>query len=491
MVEVMRRDRGPVGRMAGQAAGFLALGLWLTACMATAPGGGGGPAATGGAYVIGAPYSQGGVTFTPEERFEYQATGPATVITAGSAGARTANGDAFDPDALSAVHHTLQMPSFVRVTNLDNQRSLVLLVNDRGPADPGILIGVTERAAELLGFGGGRAENVRVEVLAEPSRAIARLSGRTEAALVADASADQVAVSVAPVGPVAVDSAPAEPPPVSAPRPDPEPVDEPVAPAPPAAPPAVAPDPVETEATAPTDLPDIAEPDVAEPDIPEPDAVEPVVARPDVPERSVAEPGGTAADDAVPADATETSGSPAVAAPAAVAGTPPSRTVLAETDYEARAIAEARRLAAARGDAEGDNASRSAAGLSTISDYRSPGDPLALADARAAAQARAVAEARGAALVHPLETEPLDTTTPGPERAFYVQAGAFTDRDNAERLQERLSAEGDSQISPTDVGGRTFYRVWLGPYTSAGDATAAMQRVLDAGVASEARVVVN
>ena len=159
----------------------LALGLSLTACMTEGPGGGfGSPASTGGTYMIGASYSQDGVTFTPEERFEYQATGSATIVTAGSAGSRTANGDAFDEDALAAVHHTLQMPSFVRVTNLDNQRSLVLLVNDRGPADPGALIGVTPRAAELLGFGGGGAGNVRIEVLAEPSRAIARLAGRSE-----------------------------------------------------------------------------------------------------------------------------------------------------------------------------------------------------------------------------------------------------------------------------------------------------------------------
>ena len=170
----------------------------------------------------------------------------------------------------------------------------------------------------------------------------------------------------------------------------------------------------------------------------------------------------------------------------------PSRSILAETDYEANAIAEARRLAAARGDADGDNASRADAGLTTFAEPASPGDPLAIADARAAAQARAVAEARGAGLVHPLETEPLDSAPPGsPSRAFYVQAGAFTDRDNAERLVERLADEGESQISPRDIGGRTFYRVWLGPYTSAASATAAMERVLDAGVASEARVVVN
>ena len=45
----------------------------------------------------------------------------------------TANGEAFDPDGLNAAHKYLPLPTFVRVTNLDNHRQIILRVNDRGP----------------------------------------------------------------------------------------------------------------------------------------------------------------------------------------------------------------------------------------------------------------------------------------------------------------------------------------------------------------------
>ena len=67
-------------------------------------------------------------------------------------GRRTANGEIFDQRALTAAHPTLPLPSYVRVTNLDNDRSLVVRVNDRGPYRHGRLIDVSERAAEMLGF---------------------------------------------------------------------------------------------------------------------------------------------------------------------------------------------------------------------------------------------------------------------------------------------------------------------------------------------------
>ena len=69
---------------------------------------------------------------------------------------RTANGEIFDADALTAAHRTLPMPVNVRVTNLDNGKSLVVRVNDRGPFAKGRIIDVSERAAKLLGFYGSR-----------------------------------------------------------------------------------------------------------------------------------------------------------------------------------------------------------------------------------------------------------------------------------------------------------------------------------------------
>lgn len=67
-------------------------------------------------------------------------------------GHMTANGEAFNPDGLSAAHKHLPLPIFVRVTNLSNRRSIVVRVNDRGPFVAGRIIDLSEGAAKRLGF---------------------------------------------------------------------------------------------------------------------------------------------------------------------------------------------------------------------------------------------------------------------------------------------------------------------------------------------------
>lgn len=67
-------------------------------------------------------------------------------------GHMTANGEAFNPDGLSAAHKLLPLPIFVRVTNLDNRRSIVVRVNDRGPFVKGRIIDLSAGAAKKLGF---------------------------------------------------------------------------------------------------------------------------------------------------------------------------------------------------------------------------------------------------------------------------------------------------------------------------------------------------
>jgi rare lipoprotein A len=77
----------------------------------------------------------------------------------------TANGEAFDPDGLSAAHKLLPLPCHVRVTNLTNKRSLILRVNDRGPFVPRRIIDVTAGAAKRLGFYEQGTALVSVEVI--------------------------------------------------------------------------------------------------------------------------------------------------------------------------------------------------------------------------------------------------------------------------------------------------------------------------------------
>ena len=73
-----------------------------------------------GTYKIGAPYKIDGVTYTPQEEFNHVETGVASWYGPGFHGKSTANGEAYDQSERTAAHRTLQMPSIVRVTNLDN-----------------------------------------------------------------------------------------------------------------------------------------------------------------------------------------------------------------------------------------------------------------------------------------------------------------------------------------------------------------------------------
>ena len=67
-------------------------------------------------------------------------------------GRMTANGEVFDPTQLTAAHRLLPLPSYVKVTNLSNGRSIIVRVNDRGPFVKGRIIDLTVAAAKRLGF---------------------------------------------------------------------------------------------------------------------------------------------------------------------------------------------------------------------------------------------------------------------------------------------------------------------------------------------------
>ncbi|WES32254.1 septal ring lytic transglycosylase RlpA family protein [Varunaivibrio sulfuroxidans] len=132
----------------------------------------------GSQYKIGAPYQINGVWYYPKENFSYDETGIASWYGPKFHGRRTANGERYDMTAISAAHRTLPLPSIVRVTNLQNGRSLVVRVNDRGPYARGRIIDVSRRAAQLLGFLKKGTARVRVQVMAKESRQLAaRLRG--------------------------------------------------------------------------------------------------------------------------------------------------------------------------------------------------------------------------------------------------------------------------------------------------------------------------
>ncbi len=128
----------------------------------------------GGSYKVGKPYKVEGAWYTPKEDFDLVETGIASWYGNEFKGKPTANGETFDPNALTAAHRTLQMPSIIRVTNLGNGRSVVLRVNDRGPFARGRVLDVSRRGAELLGYKNQGTAKVRIEVLKNESMTVAQ-----------------------------------------------------------------------------------------------------------------------------------------------------------------------------------------------------------------------------------------------------------------------------------------------------------------------------
>ena len=138
---------------------------------------------SGGYYKIGNPYQIKDVWYYPKKDYEYDETGIGSWYGAKFHGRKTANGEIYDMNSISAAHRTLPMPSFVRVTNLENGRTMNIRLNDRGPYAHGRILDLSRRAAQLLGFEKQGTARIRVRILANESRALARkLNGETELA---------------------------------------------------------------------------------------------------------------------------------------------------------------------------------------------------------------------------------------------------------------------------------------------------------------------
>lgn len=116
-----------------------------------------------GEYKLGKPYQIQGRWYYPEFDPNYDRVGVASWYGEPFHGRRTANGEIFDRQGVSAAHPTLPLPSLVRVTNLDNQRAMVVRVNDRGPFVGDRIIDMSQEAARQLGFERRGTTPVRVE----------------------------------------------------------------------------------------------------------------------------------------------------------------------------------------------------------------------------------------------------------------------------------------------------------------------------------------
>jgi rare lipoprotein A len=160
------------------------------------------PAAESGLYKVGNPYQVDGVWYYPAENYAYREEGIASWYGDDFHGKRTANGERFDMNAVSAAHPTLPMPSSVKVTNLDNGRELNVRVNDRGPFKSRRVIDLSRRAAQLLGFDTAGTARVRVEINAEESLTMKNQALRSSPGeLPKVAAAPVAAVTAAPLAP--------------------------------------------------------------------------------------------------------------------------------------------------------------------------------------------------------------------------------------------------------------------------------------------------
>lgn len=140
----------------------------------------------GGSYLTGRPYVIGGHTYVPRENAAgYVAVGTASWYGDAFHGRRTANGEVFDKRSISAAHPTLPLPSYVRVTNMGNSRSMIVRVNDRGPYHGGRVMDVSQRVAEALNFRGAGTARIKVEYVGR-----APLSGSDDDVLIASLRTD-------------------------------------------------------------------------------------------------------------------------------------------------------------------------------------------------------------------------------------------------------------------------------------------------------------
>ncbi|NQV21182.1 MAG: septal ring lytic transglycosylase RlpA family protein [Rhodospirillales bacterium] len=184
----------------------LFLSLLLAACAGgSQPPASSGMGSSGGAYKIGKPYKVLGKWYTPHEDPYYDQVGIASWYGPNFQGRPTANGETFDMNTFSAAHKTLPLPSRVKVTNLDNGRSIVVRVNDRGPFVHGRIIDLSRRAAQELGFLKNGTARVRVAVVRDP------VGERFVLAKATTTKAEQDSVVAAPA--INVQSKPLAPPP--------------------------------------------------------------------------------------------------------------------------------------------------------------------------------------------------------------------------------------------------------------------------------------
>jgi rare lipoprotein A (peptidoglycan hydrolase) len=118
-----------------------------------------------GYFKIGKPYDIYGITYFPQNYDNFEQVGVASWYGAAFHGKETANGEIYNSGDMTAAHRTLPLPSIARVTNLQNGKSVIVRVNDRGPFAKSRVIDLSEKAAETLKYKHHGVTDVKVELL--------------------------------------------------------------------------------------------------------------------------------------------------------------------------------------------------------------------------------------------------------------------------------------------------------------------------------------
>jgi len=156
----------------------------------------------GGQKMVGKPYVVAGRTYVPRENPNYSGVGLASWYGSNFHGRKTANGEVFDRVSVAAAHTTMPLPSYARVTNLQNGHSMIVRVNDRGPFHGNRIIDVSERAALALGFKRAGTARVQVDYVGPAST-----NGSDDRILLASLRTDGIPASLNRAGPTMIASA--------------------------------------------------------------------------------------------------------------------------------------------------------------------------------------------------------------------------------------------------------------------------------------------
>lgn len=129
-----------------------------------------------GKFKVGPKYARKGNSFIPRVDLEHEDEGYASWYGPGFHGRKTANGAIFNQNKYTAAHTTLPLPSVVRVTNLENNRTITVVVNDRGPfnnishPERPRIIDLSKKAASTLGMMKKGVAKVKLEYLHDETK---------------------------------------------------------------------------------------------------------------------------------------------------------------------------------------------------------------------------------------------------------------------------------------------------------------------------------